>query len=204
IAGHLDGDRPFWWTEAEDLVRIGGLVPGWEGSSPPEIVRRLKAVPEKRRRAALADLRRTASVPAPPRPQLRGADLGVLTSGGIEVGNHTMTHPCLPRCTDGQVRQEIEDAHTALRAALGRPPTAFAYPNGDWDSRGERLLRHLGYRTGFLFDHALVRRGPGHPLRISRVRVNSTTRVERLGLILSGLHPTLHQVRTRLTGSRAR
>lgn len=204
IAGHLDGDRPFWWTEVEDLVRAGGTARGLEGLPGPEVVRRLKTVPEERRRAAMADIRRTSPVPAPSRPQLRSSELGVLASAGIAIGNHTMTHPCLPRCSDRHVRREVEEAHALLRSAVGSDPTAFAYPNGDWDPRAERLVRDLGYRTAFLFDHALVRRGARHPLRISRVRVNSTTRVERLGLILSGLHPSLHRLRARVTGSPAR
>lgn len=204
IAGHLDGDQPFWWTEVEDLVRAGGVVPGWEGADGLEVLRRLKAVPEERRQAAMGALRRASPVPATRRPQLRSSELGLLMSAGLAVGNHTMIHPCLPQCSDGRVRAEVEEAHDLLRTATGTPPDTFAYPNGDWDPRAERLLRELGYGTAFLFDHALVRPGPGHPLRVSRVRVNSTTPVERLGLIISGLHPSLHRVRSRLTGSTAR
>ena len=38
---------------------------------------------------------------------------------------------------------------------------------------------------------------PGHPLRLSRVRVNSDTSLDRFAIILSGLHPALHHARGR-------
>ena len=77
----------------------------------------------------------------------------------------------------------------------GHPPATFAYPNGDWDARAERLLATLGYATAFLFDHRVSPRRPDHRLRISRVRVNSDTGLDRFAAIVSGLHPAVHHVR---------
>jgi peptidoglycan/xylan/chitin deacetylase (PgdA/CDA1 family) len=204
VAGHLDGDRPFWWKEVEDLVRAGGTTTGFEGRSPLEVVGALKRIPDDRRHEAVAELRRTAKSRTTAFSQLRRADLPMLRSAGIEVGNHTMTHPILPYCSEDRMHEEITTAHEILEAVMGAAPTAFAYPNGDWDPRGERVLRELSYRAGFLFDHALVRPPVRHPLRISRVRVDSTASVERLLLILSGFHPALHHLRRRLTRGRVR
>jgi len=199
VAGHLDGDRPFWWKEVEELVLAGGTTAGLEGQSALEVVRGLKRISDDRRHEALAELRRSARGPATASSQLRRSDLPGLRSAGIEVGNHTMTHPILPRCSEERVHEEIAAAHEVLEAATGAAPDAFAYPNGDWDPRGERILAERSYRSGFLFDHALVRTPVRHPLRISRVRVDSTASVERLRLILSGFHPAHHHRRKRLT-----
>jgi peptidoglycan/xylan/chitin deacetylase (PgdA/CDA1 family) len=195
VAGLLDTDTPFWWTEVERLAGIGGRVEGLPGLAPAGLVRRLKQLPDGERLAAVEELRRTAAAPAPPLPQLRRAELARLESAGVAVGNHTLTHPVLARCGDGKVETEVAQAHRALGDALGHPPATFAYPNGDWDARAERLLATLGYTTAFLFDHRVSPRRPDHPLRISRVRVNSDTGLDRFAAIVSGLHPAVHHAR---------
>jgi peptidoglycan/xylan/chitin deacetylase (PgdA/CDA1 family) len=195
VAGLLDSDRPFWWTEVERLAGDGGRVQGLAGLAPAGLVRRLKQLPDGERLAAIEELRRTAAAPAPPTPQLRRAELARLESAGVAVGNHTLTHPILPRCDDGKLETEVAGAHRALGDALGHPPATFAYPNGDWDARAERLLATLGYATAFLFDHRVSPRRPDHRLRISRVRVNSDTGLDRFAAIVSGLHPAVHHAR---------
>lgn len=194
VAGLLDGDTPFWWKEVEELVRAGGVAAGLEGFTPAQTVRHLKRVSDERRREAIRELRGRSPRPAGNQTHLRRAELSVLESGGIAIGNHTLNHPCLPRCTDEQVRREIEEAHAILVDA-GSEPLAFAYPNGDWDGRAVRVLERLDYRVGFLFDHALVDPPVEDRFRISRVRVDSTTSIERFGLTLSGLHPAIHRAR---------
>jgi peptidoglycan/xylan/chitin deacetylase (PgdA/CDA1 family) len=190
VAGLLDTDEPFWWVEAERLLAAGGLA-------PTALVRRLKALPDAERLRAIAELRETAPAPAPRTPQLRREELPQLESAGIAVENHTWSHPCLPRCDDAKATAEALDAHRVLRDALGREPRAFAYPNGDWDARTERALADAGYAAAFLFDHRVNGPAPGHPLRLSRVRVNSDTGPDRFAILLSGLHPALHHARGR-------
>jgi hypothetical protein len=51
--------------------------------------------------------------------------------------------------------------------------------------------------VAFLFDHRVNPATPGHPLRISRVRVNDHTSLDRFAVIVSGLHPALHHARGR-------
>jgi peptidoglycan/xylan/chitin deacetylase (PgdA/CDA1 family) len=194
VAGLLDTDQPFWWAEVEQLAGNGGRVGSQPGLSPVALVRRLKALPDAERLAAIEELRRTAPAP-PPMSQLRRDELPLLEAGGIAVGNHTLSHPVLPRCDDEQVELELGEAHRILEGALGHAPSAFAYPNGDWDPRVERTLAAFGYTTAFLFDHRVNPRRPGHPLRISRVRVNSDTSLGRFAAIVSGLHPAMHHAR---------
>jgi peptidoglycan/xylan/chitin deacetylase (PgdA/CDA1 family) len=198
VTRHLDRRQPFWWTEVEHLAGAGATAEGFEGIGSADLVRRMKLVPEERRRSILADLRGTASEPAPSHPHLRSADLEALQTSGVAIGNHTASHPCLPRCSEEDVREEIARAHDTITGVTGSEPVAFAYPNGDWDPRAERVLGELGYRVAFLFDHALTR-PERYPLRMSRVRTDSTVSLQRLSLIVSGLHPALHRLRSRLT-----
>jgi peptidoglycan/xylan/chitin deacetylase (PgdA/CDA1 family) len=200
VAGLLDSDEPFWWEEVEGLVRAGARLPEMDGQGPASAVRALKEVRDERRLRLIENLRRQRPEVRLRRRHLRGTDLALLERGGIAVGNHSLTHPCLGRCSDSQVREEIEGAHGILRSALGHHPDAFAYPDGDWDPRAGERLRGLGYRAGFLFDHRSSTIPVEDPLRISRLRVNAGTSMDRFRTILSGLHPAIHHLRTMATG----
>ncbi|MCF2529761.1 polysaccharide deacetylase family protein [Yinghuangia soli] len=189
----LDTDTPFWWHEVATLVAAGAGADS--GRTTAQWLRHLKTVPQAER---LAELDRLREGREPVRQaQLTADEVRRLDADGIRVENHSLTHPLLDRCTDADVREEITAAHGQLAGILGREPTSFAYPNGNWDVRAERVLQDLGYRTGFLFDHRLGPRLPDHPLRISRLRIASTTPPDRFETILSGLHPAVHGLRGR-------
>jgi peptidoglycan/xylan/chitin deacetylase (PgdA/CDA1 family) len=197
VPGVLDTDQPFWWAETEQLARQGGHAERFEGLAPADLVRQLKRVPDAERLGVLDELRDTARGPAPRMPQLRRDELPLLEAAGVTVGSHTVTHPCLPQCDADKAVAEVQEAHRLLRDALGHEPRTFAYPNGDWDERAEKALAGAGYEAAFLFDHRTNPATPRHPLRISRLRVNSTTSLGRFAMIVSGLHPALHRARGR-------
>ncbi|GAA2118326.1 polysaccharide deacetylase family protein [Kitasatospora saccharophila] len=196
ITDLIDGDQPYWWTEAAHLLaRGGGRAAALQGLDPAAAVRRLKTLPDAQRQAAIAELRATAKHQAPRQRQLSRAELHTLADAGVAIGNHTASHPCLDRCDDVEIDAQLVGSHDRLTHWMGRPPTSFAYPNGNYDPRADRVLRTLGYRTGFLFDHRHAELAPAHRLRISRLRVNSHTGRDRFDTILSGLHPAVHRLR---------
>ncbi|WP_404868044.1 polysaccharide deacetylase family protein [Kitasatospora griseola] len=195
ITDLIDTDHPYWWTEAAQLIRRGGHTGALRGLPSAAAVHRLKTLPDGERLHALAELRATAGRQAPRQRQLTAAELRTLTDGGLTVGNHTASHPCLDRCDDDHLDAQLVEAHDRLTTWLGRPPTTFAYPNGNHDPRAETVLRILGYRTAFLFDHRHTALVPAERLRISRLRVNSHTGRHRFDTILSGLHPAVHRLR---------
>lgn len=195
VAGVLDTDRPFWWHEAEALHARGGQASALpDVRTPSALVRRLKGLRNAERERALRELRATAAAPAPRAAQLGRDDLKTLAAGGIEIGNHSLTHPILSHCPPAEARREVTEAHDRLTAAVGQPPRFFAYPNGDSDPTAEESLQRLGYRAAFLFDHRRARWPPRAPFRISRLRVGSETSLDRFKIILSGLHPALHHL----------
>ena len=193
VAGLLDTDEPFWWDEVKALVRLGGRADGVPAEiAPADVVRALKRVPNTQRLDAIEQLRRTAPEPAPRMLQLRREELPVLEEGGIAIGNHTLTHPCLHQCDEETIRHELEASQRILTDALGHTPRTLAYPNGDQDPRVRRAVDDLGFEAAFLFDHRLSPVSPPDPLRISRLRVDSDTPLDRFKIILSGLHPAIH------------
>ena len=54
---------------------------------------------------------------------------------GHAVGNHSFTHRSLPALADGQIRDEIENAAQAIKAATGLRPSLLRPPYGAMDSR---------------------------------------------------------------------
>jgi peptidoglycan/xylan/chitin deacetylase (PgdA/CDA1 family) len=195
VAGLLNTATPFWWNEVKELVQKGGGVQGEPLRTGEEWVRFLKQGNDAQRLAILAELRRTATGEASQIPQLMGEELRIMEAAGLTIGNHTLTHPCLTQCGTEKVEQEITEAHAALSAILGHAPVAFAYPNGDADQRAEKVLSDLGYQAAFLFDHRLNPWPLTNRLRISRVRVNSDTSLDRFKIIVSGLHSAIHHAR---------
>ncbi len=198
--GLVGTNQPFWWTEVETLYAAGARLAHASvqaSASAAGLVGWLKTVPDDRRREALAELREVAPRVRATAAQLASADVRGLRDAGVEVGNHTWSHPCLDRCADGEPERQVERAHDRLTELLGAAPRAFAYPNGNHDPRAEAALTRLGYVAGFLFDHRLAQvSGSGtHPLRLSRLRVSSTTSEDRFALIISGLHTGLHRLR---------
>ena len=157
----------------------------------------MKRLTNHQRLAALEELRDTASSSAPRMPQLCRDELHELEAGGIAIGNHTLTHPCLHNCEDATICHELESSQQILTEALGHSPRTLAYPNGDHDPRVRQAVEDMGFEAAFLFDHRLSANPPADPLRISRLRVDSTTQMDRFKIILSGLHPAIHHARSR-------
>lgn len=195
VADAIGDDRPHWWDEVGFLVGAGGSTRTLPGSpGPSAAVRALKLVPDTERRAALDDLRATAATQAPRVRQLSADDLRTLEQGGVEVGSHTASHPCLHRCTSAVIGIEVGGSHERLEGLLGHAPTAFAYPNGDHDPRVRQAVERAGYEVAFCFDHRTSPVPLADPLLISRVRADASTSLHRLASIVSGVHPTVHHL----------
>ncbi len=195
VAGLVGTHQPPWPTEARALWEAGGRTAAATAESADAVVRALKQMPDARRREVLDELRRTASSPPPTRPQLGIDDLRRLEAGGVTVGNHSLSHPCLPRCDEATIEHEVVEAHRLLTEALGHAPLTFAYPNGEVDDRVAAAVGRTGYPVAFAFDHRLTDVPPADPLRTSRLRVSSDDGLDRFRIIVSGLHPALHRLR---------
>ncbi|NYI07469.1 polysaccharide deacetylase family protein [Allostreptomyces psammosilenae] len=195
IPGLLGGDTPFWWNDVAHSLAHGGTARGVTETDPHRVLGLLKTLPDADRRRIVEELRVTSDAPPLRQRQLTAEDLATLQAGGVAIGNHTLSHPCLDACDAETVRREIVEADRLLERALGRPVRTFAYPNGNFDERAERVLRQLGYHTAFLFDHRLVPARIPDPLRISRLRVGLAMTDDRFDTVVSGLHPAVHRLR---------
>jgi len=193
VAGYLGTSEPFWWEQVEFTIRNGGQsnqlpMPGYE-----EAVRYLKHTSDATRLSIIDDLLSSTKRPMPQRQQLSPSDLLELEALGVAIGNHTLSHPLLDQCPPEKVEQEVLGAHERLSSILGHVPLAFAYPNGNTSSRALDIVQATGYQASFLFDHRPEPLPIVDPHRISRLRVGSELSDERLAIIASGLHSSLHR-----------
>jgi peptidoglycan/xylan/chitin deacetylase (PgdA/CDA1 family) len=115
-------------------------------------VQRLKQVPFALWRAATCGATHTAAGDGDPEAPLSVDEVRRLAQGGFEIGGHTATHPILARADRDRQREEIARNRQAIGGWIGRPPVAFAYPNGersDYTSETLSILRELSYDMAF-------------------------------------------------------
>jgi peptidoglycan/xylan/chitin deacetylase (PgdA/CDA1 family) len=197
ITDLIGSDHVVWTTEVEQLVASGGRTSFGPTTDGRALVRTLKGCPDDVRLEVIEELRGTASDESPKAAQLSTAELAELVRLGVAISSHTMSHPCLTRCTDDVMDREVAGSREALTDLLGVPPLALAYPNGDHDARARRAASRAGYALAFAFDHRLSPVPPHDPYAISRLRMNEQAPENRVRTVVSGLHPAIHHLRGR-------
>jgi peptidoglycan/xylan/chitin deacetylase (PgdA/CDA1 family) len=130
----------------------------WPPGSPPSSRRQraymdlwhaLRALDPTAQADALTQLRAQTAVPIAPRDSHRPITLDELRalrgSGVVDFGAHTLTHPSLPLQTPEVQHAEIAGGRQACAKIIGRLPTTFAYPFGEYDASIVDLVRSAGY-----------------------------------------------------------
>ena len=165
----LDGFVPWY-------VRLAGAL----SDAPPEALaahggaarfkeaakRAVMAAPADRHLAVLADLLHAAGLPHHTEalwPFLSVDEVDDLRRRGVEIGNHSATHPNLTRCSSAELDQEVAGSQARLEAALGRPVRFFAYPDGRFD-------RSVVTAVGRTHDIGAATWTASHPLAPLRLR----------------------------------
>lgn len=200
IGSALGTDDPFWWNEVTDLVSRGGIARSVAHRPPGDLVQALKGVPDDVRLAVIGELRASASAPAARMPQMRAEELAALEAGGIAVGNHTLTHPCLNRCSDEKIEYELAETGRIIAEALGSPRRTLAYPNGDFDGRVTRIAHDLGFRLAFALGGLTSAIPAPRVHSVNRLYVDSRMSLDRFAIIASGLLPAALRARRTIRG----
>lgn len=104
------------------------------------------------RQALVERLDGLASLP-PREPMLTSEMIRALTTQGVEIGAHTVSHPILTSLPDDDALRELVDSKRQLEEITGRPIRYFAYPNGkhgkDFDGRHVAMARQAGFEAAF-------------------------------------------------------
>lgn len=93
---------------------------------------------------------------------------------GMEIGNHSTTHPDLTTLDRATQQAEIEGAAAAIEAALGARPRAFCYPLGRYTTTTVALLQESGHRVAVTTRDGTVQYGR-YPYALRRVRIRHST-----------------------------
>ena len=104
----------------------------------------------------------------------------------VDIGSHTCSHPILSRCTPEQIDGELRDSKTRIEQEMGRPVTAFCYPNGqraDYTTLVTEAVKTAGYESGVVAYGTFVRPG-ADPFLIERV--NPRTKLSEFRNLLDG------------------
>lgn len=67
-----------------------------------------------------------------------------MADDGHIVGNHSWSHPELPKLRPGRIRAEMERTSEVIERTLGRPPLWFRAPYGSWNRHTFEIGADLG------------------------------------------------------------
>jgi peptidoglycan/xylan/chitin deacetylase (PgdA/CDA1 family) len=116
-------------------------------------VERIKTLPFDEWEALQAAWSRPADEADPMAPLTVAEVRALAQTPGIEIGAHTAAHPILARGSVEQQCAQIARSKARLEDWIGRPVTAFAYPNGrpsqDYNADTVALVKGSGFETAF-------------------------------------------------------
>lgn len=104
----------------------------------------------------------------------------------VDFQSHTLFHPCLPRCSESQAREEIVGSRDLLRRQYGLEINALSYPHGNYSDRDIKLCQQAGYDCGLTVDPGFNTRQTDR-FRLRRLPVNDTDDLNELIVKASGL-----------------
>jgi peptidoglycan/xylan/chitin deacetylase (PgdA/CDA1 family) len=183
----IDSNKTFWCRWVEKVFKQNGK----SYAEARKEVNRLKRVSEAERRGYLQNLPNVSS------DQLTSHKLGKLIENGIFIGNHTHTHPMINNCTEEQISEEMQKTRQFFQNYGLEGYSVFAYPNGNWDDKSEKILRKNGIKMAFLFDHK-INSGKIHPLRISRIRIDADAPLPEFKVKVAGMHSHLMRLKEKV------
>lgn len=181
ITNLINTKEPFWW----DQIRY--YLPGEEGEKKSWDV---KKWPNKDRVDFLRNLIESSDKSELQKTQLSTLQLEQLQEAGMQIANHSHTHPMFNQCSAGELQEEIKTS-SGILDKLGFQGNIFAYPNGNFDPASEKALKDGGIEIAFLFDHKINTKQI-NPLRISRIRVDSDISIKEFKVKISGLHSYIY------------
>ncbi len=93
---------------------------------------------------------------------------------GMEIGNHTVSHPNLAYLTAEQQTAEVEGCAAAIASVLGVRPAFFCYPLGRYSYTTIRIVRETGHLAAVTISDGTVQYSR-YPYTLRRARVRGTT-----------------------------
>ncbi|HSY83881.1 MAG TPA: polysaccharide deacetylase family protein [Gemmatimonadaceae bacterium] len=161
LFGHVSSDR---WRAFEDVV---GVPPAYRAGQPAEYgpLRPLRQWIMATHRGrwpdelepALAALETESNRTTAQRAMSWDEILRFGSSGLVEYGVHTISHPVLPLLDDAELVAEVSTARRQLEDHVPNALPVLAIPFGLYDARTVTLAREAGMQTSLTLDNRTLR-----------------------------------------------
>lgn len=79
-------------------------------------------------------------------------EITTVMKNGIDIQNHTVTHPSLDQLSYDQQYDEINNATAALKSLTGKTTKVFAYPYGAYNADTLSVVENLGFKGAFTIE----------------------------------------------------
>jgi peptidoglycan/xylan/chitin deacetylase (PgdA/CDA1 family) len=76
-------------------------------------------------------------------------DIKEIQNNGCEIGSHSCSHPLLANKTNvDEIRKEISESGKKIHEEIGKFPTTFSYPFGNYNDKVISIAKEEGYKMG--------------------------------------------------------
>lgn len=191
--GSLEQRRVAWWDTVKDLSQFGAQA-------------RAALLEEAKAQLGLQGSSQTKTEAQSWKQRfnlLTLSELQSLSSAGMTIGAHTMTHPMLSKSPDEIVKVEIVTSKAKLESVLQKSVWAFAYPFGSPESVTKKIVSRVqdaGFSAAFLnYGGGL---GVDMPLyEIPRIHVTAEMSTAELEAQVCGFYASVKGLSQRFLGS---
>jgi peptidoglycan/xylan/chitin deacetylase (PgdA/CDA1 family) len=109
-----------------------------------------------------------------------------LTSEGVEIGSHTITHPFLAELPLDLAKEEIQGSKSMLEDIIEQPLFSFCYPSGSFNDEVRNLVATAGFKAAVVTPGSNTGKvSPGDPYTIQRVGIYRDDNLQSMRLKLS-------------------
>lgn len=106
------------------------------------------------------------------RPEhLTALQVGEMSTGGMEIGSHTVDHPNLTKISLDKVNKELTSSKATLEAITGKTVTSFCYPAGQNNAAVDAAVKNSGYSTAST-TYTAISNTSENKYTLSRLRIN--------------------------------
>ncbi len=167
--GYIEANKLFWWDKIGYLLKhsnqrqfhldeLGEFSLVSDIDVPriqSKIATPMKALSEDRRSFLINKLSEISGADIPP-DLTKGIILSwdrikEMSNDGISFGAHSVNHPVLTNIPLSHARWEIKQSKTDIETVLNKNVSAFAYPNGDYNTDLISVVKESGYDCAVSF-----------------------------------------------------
>ena len=211
-SGLIGTNKLFWWDKVRYIINHTSLqdlehpdLDTYDLSSPSKrqkaayvICEKLKMLPERQKRGFIDDLQLLTKIEISDRIGerllLNWSQVKEMADNRIDFGGHGVTHAILTNLPFDQAKKEIICSKKEIEEKLGKPVSAFSYPNGNFNNQLNDFLRKSGFNCAVVVQEKLV----GSKTSVFELpRINAGEDFNKFKVMLSGFYPDLCSIRNK-------